>query len=457
VERALAPETRRAEEVAHEKAMSAMAGRRKTTVLAVEVTLVLTLLLAGGTLLASAASPALGAPSCFGKTPTIVGTNKADTLSGTSGPDVIVSLGGDDKILGKAGNDRICGGDGRDAISGREGDDRLAGDAGNDHLYGLDGVDLLYGGSGEDELYGGKHADSLHGQADADLLQGDDGKDLLTGGTGNDLGKGGRKGGLFGGPGADRILGGPGNDALSGGPGADRILGGPGNDALRGEDGPDVMRSGDGTDSCSGGRGNDFCNGGPPGHPINNTPEDPDICDRTVETKRSCRAGLPAKWVGAVTGSRTLSGITDEWTASVTFGSPERDPADGSTTYFATGTLDYTTSGTGPDGCTYSGSGTLTIDREPFDEGGLRFDPSLTSYNGGGVLTDSTDYYPVSYSCPDGTSGTTAGPLLGSEWFKTDLSEQTSPEARTLSGDYSASDPATGLSAEYSWNLTAGG
>jgi hemolysin type calcium-binding protein len=53
------------------------------------------------------------ADRCFGRAPTIVGTNGADVLRGTTpGPDVIVGRGGDDRIRPGRGLDRVCSGSG---------------------------------------------------------------------------------------------------------------------------------------------------------------------------------------------------------------------------------------------------------------------------------------------------------------------------------------------------------
>jgi hypothetical protein len=40
-------------------------------------------------------------PKCWGRTPTIVGTNNDDVIEGTEGDDFIVGLGGNDRIYGK--------------------------------------------------------------------------------------------------------------------------------------------------------------------------------------------------------------------------------------------------------------------------------------------------------------------------------------------------------------------
>jgi Ca2+-binding RTX toxin-like protein len=56
------------------------------------------------------APAAQAAETCFGLTPTIVGTPGGDTLIGTEGPDVIVGLGGADDIRALGGDDVVCAG-----------------------------------------------------------------------------------------------------------------------------------------------------------------------------------------------------------------------------------------------------------------------------------------------------------------------------------------------------------
>jgi hypothetical protein len=89
---------------------------------------------------------ARAAKRCFGRTATIVGTNRRDVLRGTPGPDVIHGLRGRDVIKGLRGNDRLCGGRGRD---------RIFGGKGRDILIGGDHADFLSGGAGDDRLFGG--------------------------------------------------------------------------------------------------------------------------------------------------------------------------------------------------------------------------------------------------------------------------------------------------------------
>jgi hypothetical protein len=106
---------------------------------------------------------------CFGRTPTIVGTNGADVLIGTSGADVIV---------GQAGNDHIEGGGGGDYICGNAGDDVLFGDGGSDGLNGGADSDIVLGGGSADVVAGGSGMDILLGQQGNDTYNGGGGLDL---------------------------------------------------------------------------------------------------------------------------------------------------------------------------------------------------------------------------------------------------------------------------------------
>jgi calcineurin-like phosphoesterase family protein/hemolysin type calcium-binding protein len=121
--------------------------------LLVALAVVLTLPPAG-----EAPAPALSAPRCFGRSPTIVGTNGDDRLVGTIRKDVLVGLRGNDIILGLGGDDRVCGGRGHDRLYGGRGGDLLSGDAGNDSLFGEHGNDRLLGRTGTDGcVQGGGH------------------------------------------------------------------------------------------------------------------------------------------------------------------------------------------------------------------------------------------------------------------------------------------------------------
>src|SRR5918999_5282998 len=109
-------------------------------------------------------APANGAPACFGKRPTIIGTSDRERLKGTPGPDVIVGLGGRDRINGRGGNDRICGNKRRDTLIGGPGRDRIGGGQGPDDLWGDAGNDLLIAGKGPfHSFYPGGGNDQVRG------------------------------------------------------------------------------------------------------------------------------------------------------------------------------------------------------------------------------------------------------------------------------------------------------
>ena len=89
-------------------------------------------------------------PDCYGRSPTIVGTERSDVLTGTPKADVFLALGGRDRVRGLAGNDTACGGAGKDKLIGGKGRDRLNGGRGADTLIGGRGKDVLKGGPGRD-------------------------------------------------------------------------------------------------------------------------------------------------------------------------------------------------------------------------------------------------------------------------------------------------------------------
>ena len=160
-------------------------------------------------LLASGASPAQAAPSCFGRRPTIVGTDDDDTLRGTPGRDVIFAGRGDDIVHARGGNDLICGGSGEDR--------GLYGDAGNDRIDAgtSERTTLVFGGAGDDFLY--------------DEPGGGDGQEMF-GGPGDDILKAGDSNGTY----IDVLDGGPGNDGMQQGRAEGVFVGGEGDDVMRG-------------------------------------------------------------------------------------------------------------------------------------------------------------------------------------------------------------------------------
>ncbi len=132
-----------------------------------------------------------GAPSCLGKTATILGHGGDERIEGTPEADVIIGLGGRDIVFSGEGDDRICGNGGSDVIDGGGGHDRASGALGPDFITGVDGNDRIWGGVGNDVLNFGDE---------------ENGDDLVSGGGGDDD--------LHAGVGLDRLFGNDGNDTL---------------------------------------------------------------------------------------------------------------------------------------------------------------------------------------------------------------------------------------------------
>ncbi len=109
---------------------------------------------------------------CFGRIPTIVGTDGGEKIIGTPGPDVIVGKGGNDLIKSRGGKDTVCAGKGRDRVYGAGAADLIAGGDGGDRLFGQAGRDRLLGRAGRDFLNGGKRRDFLNGGSGRDTCRG---------------------------------------------------------------------------------------------------------------------------------------------------------------------------------------------------------------------------------------------------------------------------------------------
>jgi hypothetical protein len=189
----------------------------------------------------SATRPEPEAPDCFGKTPTIIGTEDAEVLVGTRGRDVIVGLGGDDTIFGGGGHttDVICAGDGADGVLGGPGRDLIAGDGGDDVLLGESGMDNLRGGEGIDYIEPGPGIDQADGGGSSldilSYLSSSTGVDVAFS-TGRALGEGRDTFRGFnvvvGSDGADSLTGSTGQEFFIPLGGADVVEGGSGSDAI---------------------------------------------------------------------------------------------------------------------------------------------------------------------------------------------------------------------------------
>lgn len=200
-------------------------------------------------------------PTCFGKTPTLVGTPRSDVLKGTSGADVIAGLGGDDRIQGGKGEDRICASRGNDVAIGGAHWDRINTGKGNDKAIGRRGTDDLLGAQGDDVLKGGPGP-----------------WDFIIPGSGRDRVLGGGhfnviqywpsqrainvnlKKGLITGWGRDRVSG---VYQIEGTQFSDTMVGGRRTNTFLGFGGDDRIRAGGGRDAVYAGSGDDFLHGGP--------------------------------------------------------------------------------------------------------------------------------------------------------------------------------------------------
>ena len=298
-----------------------------------------------------AAAPAQAAPRCFGKRPTIVGTDRSDRINGTAGADVILGLGGRDRINGRGGNDRICSGDGRDLLMGKGGSDQLSGGSGNDRIRAHAGNDRVVGGKGGDLIEGADGNDKLSGSSGGDYMVGGLGNDLYLGAEGSfdtvsflrspvgvvvdlanpapqDTGEGidtitgaeGAQGsdhndvlkgddldlqagnGLFGDGGTDQILGLGDDDFMEGGAGSDEgapappgsLNGGTGNDIICG-DFCEFLRPDEGDDDLYGDAGDDLLDGGGNATVAGDLGDGGDGTDTclAVETNANCESFTP--------------------------------------------------------------------------------------------------------------------------------------------------------------------
>jgi Ca2+-binding RTX toxin-like protein len=226
--------------------------------------------------------------TCFGRTPTIVGTTGNDEITGTASTDVIKGAAGNDTIYGGGGQDLICGGGGVDEIYGQGGSDKVTGDTGLDRVFGGAGDDLVRGGSHSDVLGGGIGNDELDGQNNPNADPPPPGQwtgdtawyvdsagpitaNLSTGtatGQGNDtlINLEDIQGSMYadtltGNAGLYNIIdGGGGDDAIStGGGGYDNVSAGDGNDTVTGSDNAAIP--GAAFDTLNGGAGDDHIDG----------------------------------------------------------------------------------------------------------------------------------------------------------------------------------------------------
>ena len=201
---------------------------------------------------------AIAGTQCFGREPTIVGTEGRDKLEGTQGSDVIVGLGDTDKIYGFGGDDFICAGSGERQLPDEEtggtysvGDNAYGG-GGNDHIDGQGDVDSLWGQGGDDEILS---------SAGGGYLDGGDGFDAIEGGSEFEQIRGRAAGDLIHtNGGADGVDAGSGHDEIVADDGDNEVVAGRGNDEIDAGAGDDEIYSQQGDDVVGGGPGRDLLN-----------------------------------------------------------------------------------------------------------------------------------------------------------------------------------------------------
>jgi hypothetical protein len=241
-----------------------------------------------------------------------------------------------------------------------------------------------------------------------------------------------------GGGDSDTILGGGADDQLYGDDGDD------GDDVLDGQDGNDSIFGSIGTDRCAGGAGTDTCDGGTPGSPTP-TPDDPDVCDDTVETKINCRGDATHLWNGTAAGTLTYGGITETWKAT----SGMDLWLDGGATkiYSGDAALDWKISGSTPDGCTYAGGAKLTGTAQ------VTLFGAANEY--AHEIRSPLEYVTVQVSCPvTGTSTEQVRPLNADAASTQALAQPDPPTSPlTLSGDRTYATTG-GAQADWFWTVT---
>ena len=163
-----------------------------------------------------------------------------------------------------------------------------------------------------------------------------------------------------------------------------------------------------------------------------------------------------SRWTGTIEAQDTRSdGVVLHTETAVSF---LRQPAsvDGSLNYWGvSGGTSWNVSGTSPDGCTYSGSGSWSVDK---DSAALTLGWNLTAAFGNrgytGLIGGPLWYSPVDYSCPDGSSDETIWVNPGA--WTTDPTATVSPGGLQMQGNYTTVD-GSGGTASWNWNLSSPG
>lgn len=172
---------------------------------------------------------------------------------------------------------------------------------------------------------------------------------------------------------------------------------------------------------------------------------------------------IPRRFAGTVDGEFDwpTGTVKDEWTGTVTFVFDAADEPGKYVYSLEGGSIKYTTSGTGDNGCTYSGGTTVQLNSHT-GLGGLTIDYGFNDYELIGTI--SSNQYSITAVCPGQPPTTLSGPSAPA-W----LWVQSNPDKATIvrglpvgarTGAYKAIDgsancPYPGCDTSWAWHLAA--
>ena len=185
-----------------------------------------------------------------------------------------------------------------------------------------------------------------------------------------------------------------------------------------------------------------------------------DVADRlgAAIVKKICKPtpALPEAYEGAISGTYTPPAdssyqVKQQWSGTARF---ERTADDPGSYKPVAGTLTYTTSGSDGSGCSYSGTGDVTL--APATVFGSLGVASATYYLAGYWTNDEAiqrPTYPVTVTCPDSTTSEATPVEL--KWLGADpAGEQFAADTGTLTGTHIEVAP-NGVQTVWTWNLAA--
>lgn len=168
------------------------------------------------------------------------------------------------------------------------------------------------------------------------------------------------------------------------------------------------------------------------------------------ETARRHFYVAPRLWQGSLSGTWTApAGSTEIWRSNGASLDFEQYTGDGRFLYVFTGTVSWSDSGTSPDGCTVSGSGSKSYSHDD-SIGNLTVDYQHDTYVAQ-LQATATGIYQITETCPRGGPVTVPGPLNLLFWAPSPLAGQASLPFGSISLPGS---PAQAPFTVFTWNLT---